>query len=317
MTVFAFHNIVNSPADANSTGTRITCSQFETAVDRIASSYRLVPLSDYVHHLCEARQTKGIATVTFDDGYWGTFAHGLPILKRRGVPAAAFVVTGGLDCQDVRPFSFDVPEIILEIAVRAGRLDRTIATERLRVWKRRHKRLPSERRKHELAQLARTCGVPLEGVASCPPEWTRFRRANISVLRAAVSAGWEVHSHTVTHPSLAGLPTGEIMVELGESRAFLRERLGVESQFLAYPFGSPRDVNRSVVAQAKEAGYLAAFSTTCELESGGLFCVARSEVEGPELVPAALMGLSHSPKDDLAPEFSREHLQGIQPDHPG
>ena len=34
-----------------------------------------------------------VAAVTFDDGYQDIYEHAVPILKRKGIPAAAFVVT--------------------------------------------------------------------------------------------------------------------------------------------------------------------------------------------------------------------------------
>lgn len=68
-------------------------------------------------------------------------------------------------------------------------------------------------------------------------------------------AGWEVGSHTRTHPRLTRLSDPELDRELRESRATCEQALGRPCRSLAYPFG---DTDARVVAHAAEAGYEAA-----------------------------------------------------------
>ncbi len=67
-------------------------------------------------------------------------------------------------------------------------------------------------------------------------------------------AGWEVGSHTQSHPHLTELTAAELQGELAESRAEIERRLG-SCTSLAYPYGDHDD---AVVAAAERAGYLAA-----------------------------------------------------------
>jgi len=64
-------------------------------------------------------------------------------------------------------------------------------------------------------------------------------------------------SHTVTHAKLDKLSPDEVKKQLVDSRAMLRERLGLEKTYVCYPRGrnSP-----SVRAAAKDAGYLGALT---------------------------------------------------------
>jgi peptidoglycan/xylan/chitin deacetylase (PgdA/CDA1 family) len=68
-------------------------------------------------------------------------------------------------------------------------------------------------------------------------------------------AGWEIGSHTQTHPYLTQLDSDEIAAELEGSRADCERALGRECRSLAYPFGDEDD---RVVEKARVAGYSSA-----------------------------------------------------------
>jgi peptidoglycan/xylan/chitin deacetylase (PgdA/CDA1 family) len=71
-------------------------------------------------------------------------------------------------------------------------------------------------------------------------------------LRALVARGWEVGSHTVTHPRLPDLAPAELRAELQESKAACEREIGVACASIAYPYG---EHNRTVVDAAAAAGY--------------------------------------------------------------
>jgi peptidoglycan/xylan/chitin deacetylase (PgdA/CDA1 family) len=68
------------------------------------------------------------------------------------------------------------------------------------------------------------------------------------------AAGWEVGSHTSTHPHLTELSAAELRQELVNSRQECEARLGTPCLSIAYPYG---DCNRTVVDAAVKAGYRA------------------------------------------------------------
>jgi peptidoglycan/xylan/chitin deacetylase (PgdA/CDA1 family) len=74
-------------------------------------------------------------------------------------------------------------------------------------------------------------------------------------LRELAERGWEIGSHTRSHPRLTGLDDEELHDELRGSRADCEERLGRPCRSLAYPYS---DVDARVVRAAREAGYLVA-----------------------------------------------------------
>jgi peptidoglycan/xylan/chitin deacetylase (PgdA/CDA1 family) len=73
-------------------------------------------------------------------------------------------------------------------------------------------------------------------------------------LESLQEAGWEIGSHTVTHPRLPDLDDATLARELAESRRAIAERLG-GCRTLAYPYG---EADARVAAAAAAAGYDAA-----------------------------------------------------------
>jgi peptidoglycan/xylan/chitin deacetylase (PgdA/CDA1 family) len=67
--------------------------------------------------------------------------------------------------------------------------------------------------------------------------------------------GWEIGSHTVTHPHLTQIGAAELERELRESKRTCEGRLGRPVPTIAYPYG---DVDARVVEATRAAGYEAA-----------------------------------------------------------
>jgi peptidoglycan/xylan/chitin deacetylase (PgdA/CDA1 family) len=83
-----------------------------------------------------------------------------------------------------------------------------------------------------------------------------MRSVTWGMLEEMAEAGFEVGSHTLTHPHLSSLEGEELREELHDSRVRIRERLGA-CDTLAYPFG---DWSQAVAHAALECGYRFAFS---------------------------------------------------------
>ena len=73
-------------------------------------------------------------------------------------------------------------------------------------------------------------------------------------LRAAVAAGFEVGSHTMTHRRLDQAPSGVITREIESSKRLLEDRLGVPVRSFAYPYGIHDARSVQAVRDAYAAG---------------------------------------------------------------
>jgi peptidoglycan/xylan/chitin deacetylase (PgdA/CDA1 family) len=77
-------------------------------------------------------------------------------------------------------------------------------------------------------------------------------------VRTLIAAGWELASHTLTHPDLTRLDDRTLSREVTRSRAVLRARFGVPVDFFCYPAGR---YDARVIRAVRRAGYLGATTT--------------------------------------------------------
>jgi peptidoglycan/xylan/chitin deacetylase (PgdA/CDA1 family) len=90
-------------------------------------------------------------------------------------------------------------------------------------------------------------------------------------LRELAAAGWEIGSHTASHPRLTKLDDATLHGELAESRKRCAEMLGACTS-IAFPYG---DTDARVIAATREAGYSAAGLLASELGGGDGFAWPR------------------------------------------
>ena len=73
-------------------------------------------------------------------------------------------------------------------------------------------------------------------------------------LTALQSDGWEIGSHTCSHPHLSQIADAQLHDELTRSKAVVQERLGTPCTSIAYPYGDFDDrVERATAAAGYEA----------------------------------------------------------------
>jgi len=92
--------------------------------------------------------------------------------------------------------------------------------------------------------------VPELGVEFPLINWETIKRLDLE--------GYQIGSHSLSHPHLAEIEPTECFDELKKSREILEEKLGHEVVHLAYPYGS---FNETVRELAEETGYRTACTT--------------------------------------------------------
>jgi peptidoglycan/xylan/chitin deacetylase (PgdA/CDA1 family) len=81
-------------------------------------------------------------------------------------------------------------------------------------------------------------------------------------VRSLDGAGWEVGSHTKSHPSLIELSDAELEEELTGSRSSCEQMLDRACRSLAFPYG---DHDARVIAATERAGYVAAATVLADV----------------------------------------------------
>jgi peptidoglycan/xylan/chitin deacetylase (PgdA/CDA1 family) len=100
---------------------------------------------------------------------------------------------------------------------------------------------------------------------------------NAEQIKAMVSAGWEVGSHSMKHLDLTNLDPEEQRYEIADSRSFLESKLGVPVLTFAYPFGL---ISPTILDYTYFAGYIAGMGLgpTTEQIKSNLFALQRREI---------------------------------------
>jgi len=187
--------------------------------------YRLVDVGTVVDCLRAGRPLpRDTIALTFDDGHRDLLGI-LPDLQSHGAPAAFFVLTSGLPESGTSFF------------------DRIRGT-------------PFEASRDALAALPEQARIAKLGTT--PPAEGAPLLMSAADLRLLREGGFEVGSHTRSHPLLPALPSGAVADEIAGSRQDLETAVGSPVRFFAYPWGKHDGPNREAV---RSAGYAAAFAT--------------------------------------------------------
>lgn len=96
------------------------------------------------------------------------------------------------------------------------------------------------------------------------PYERELRPMSWAELRTLADAGWEIGSHTGSHPHLTQIDPAALANELARSKAACEHHLAGACTSLAYPYG---DVDERVVAATAQAGYSAAAALPRDLRS--------------------------------------------------
>lgn len=87
------------------------------------------------------------------------------------------------------------------------------------------------------------------------PSASELKSVSWDDLSQLAAAGWEIGSHTCTHPHLTHCEDDELVRELRDSKRRCERDLGIVCRSLAYPYG---DVDGRVRQAAGQAGYTSA-----------------------------------------------------------
>lgn len=259
--VLVLHRVLDRSEWAQSSspdGMIIREATFAALIEDLHTRFQFISLQELLTSV-ESGQNfpRPACHLTFDDGWRDNYTTAYPWLKKLGVPATIFLVTGMLDSRGgfwverlVRAWRDPAGRRSIESkfggAVRSGQTDRFLdhVIEYL-------KRRPARERR----ALLEECGISGDGKAQHYPA---DRMLSWPEIREMSRGGVEFGSHTVTHPLLTYEEDGALAEELRASKQTLEEGLGKPVRAFAYPNG---DCNHRVRRTVQEAGYALAFTT--------------------------------------------------------
>ena len=286
--------------------------EFDAQMGHLARHYAPLALSEAAERLARGSLPPRAVAVTFDDGYGDNYRHAFPILKKHGVPATIFVVTGALDRRT--PFWWDAVAAAVDrlaagpvgggnhlpawltaclVPLHAGALPREVA----RGIVRRLNALEREERERTVAALL----AAAPGAGSAGDDLLTWDQA-----REMRRGGVELGSHTVSHAFLDELTLAEAGREIEESLERLAAELGAPARLFAYPRGRVAEPLRALL---RDAGVLAAVTTELGDNRPGADLLALHRLDAGYLRRAGGFD-PHVFDAELAGRFTRLHAAG-------
>ena len=262
-----YHGVVTADRSAELDLYRTTASvrNFERHIDYIARCFTPISGSELIHHLVDGTPfPRNPVVITFDDGYRNNVSLAAEILLKKGVPAIFHLTTGYIGKHsilwpdEILLRILDWPDAVLPSPV--GPVEIPLSDKAGRMWMARRiteecKPIPVSVREDFLRLLrSKTPEIP----SRFDPEAHEFM--NWEEARSLVRNGFDVGSHTVSHPILSSLSSSDIVTELRDSRCEIRSRTGHPCEILAFPNGERSDYSRVVCEEARNAGYRVAFA---------------------------------------------------------
>lgn len=241
-----------------------------TFADRIgrlqSSGLEVVSLKEVMHQHSQGRVRPNQAVITFDDGWHGTFAHGLPIVRDHGFPATVYVTSYYVEREEpvfnvcLRYLLWRGRDLRLEMdglgEGLSGRVDPATASERQRIsgiLESASKALPVAERMALLAETAQRLGQdPAESVYS-----RRFTLMRKEELRSLAGSDVDIQLHTHRH-RFGGQSRDDSLAEISDNRRSLVPLVDHALEHFCYPGG---EFQYSQKAWLSEAGIVSAATT--------------------------------------------------------
>ena len=264
--VLNYHRVGNPDEDLFDPGVfSATAEEFGDQISYLKRSLSPVTLEEalaFIDGTLKETARRCRVLITFDDGYLDNYTVAYPILRSLGVQGVFFLATDTVGSSRVpwwdhiaylvktarrRAFSLRYPA---DLAVD---IDRNGLTESLQAILKLYKR-------PENADAARFIRELAEATQGDDPPATLRRFLSWDEAREMIRGGLAIGSHTHSHHVLSQLEPARQLEELSQSRAILKEQLGIEADALAYPVGAQASFTGRTQALAQDAGYRAAFS---------------------------------------------------------
>jgi peptidoglycan/xylan/chitin deacetylase (PgdA/CDA1 family) len=257
--ILVYHRIVPETG-FNPFSTKISVESFRRQIAYVKAHFPVISLGDlirqYKHGIFEAPVQ---IVITFDDGYRDNYCCALPILKEFKVSATFFLVTDYIDTErslwdyeltlilqsargPVEEIEF--PHIGL-IGYCADKFEQNVLIR----FNEALKCLPRHAREEVLHTLKQETGSnpELQSELDRCMTWEEVKEIH--------NAGMEIGAHSCSHSSLARIPLGEAIREIEESKTTIEERLVQPCISFAFPFGSERDFDDTLIKQVENSGF--------------------------------------------------------------
>ncbi len=247
--IFLFHRVSESKEKwAHATPISI----FEKCVRYITNNFTVKTVEE-----CLAKQggqshgNKPWACITFDDGFKDNIQYALPVLEKYKCPASFYIVT---DCIDSGLPTW--PHLVQNFFLNTNKFDLHIDGIDVKFSSKKERVMYGEMFLKKLLALPNTEAQMLFNATKQyfnDVKVTENVMMNWDDVRQLSAAGYNIGSHTASHPMLTQMETNEkVKYELAHSAERIKEVCGKFPEAIAYPLGV---TNEKIMKLAVECGY--------------------------------------------------------------
>jgi len=235
---------------------------FSKTIKFIGKNFHVISLNELLFE--RPLSSKPLAAITFDDGYRDFIDYAAPVLDKEKQNASMFVVT---DCIDngLPTWTYIVDTLFANTQKNEWNnynMDEFPEEFRKTTWATKEERVNYCRKfKQHLKWIP---SIKREDVIKCL--FANFNDVDIPAdtmmnwdeVKQISSAGFDIGSHSVSHPSLSTIADEQsISYELTRSAERIKEKTGISSKVFSYPLGSYDDRTKRL---CREAGYKASLA---------------------------------------------------------
>lgn len=261
--ILLYHGVTdrkNFPGIENYRQKHIPVEEFDWQLRFLKNHFRIVPLDNLIGKLSlSGRKARGMAAITFDDGYRNIFRVAWPLLQKYNLPFTIFFSTDFVDKKE--PLWVDRLEYAINFC-KSKELETASRQEKMRKDDgiRNHAKLIQDEKMRKIIQeVVENCGADLknrllEEPDYAPLEWQEIRQMLDSGLA-------KVGCHTKTHAIATRLSLSEFYEEVLRSKRLIEERTASPCFYFAYPNGQPGDFSEQTASVLAGSGFKAAFTT--------------------------------------------------------
>jgi peptidoglycan/xylan/chitin deacetylase (PgdA/CDA1 family) len=260
--VVGYHRVVedfNASAATSIPSMLVSRQMLERHLDWLGQSFRFVSLDELGARLDGSDGSDdSIAAITFDDGYRDLYEHAFPLLQKKGIPSAVFVVTDLVSTTGVQAHDKLYLLLARRVAARSSKGGLSGLLRRIEIS------VPGIDIKGPYAatrallealtqeSIRRVIAALESEVPISEDTYKPFYSLTWEMLHRMQQAGVTIGSHTRTHIVMTNESGERVANEVTESREEIEERLGTSVRHFAYPSGI---FNTASVKAVADAGY--------------------------------------------------------------
>lgn len=235
----------------------VTPDQLYSQVAELKRHCTLVSIDE----LASASNRRGLAAITFDDGYRSVLEHALPVLESLEAPFTIFVNTASLEQKIF--WRRKVVHIIANDLVAA--CEQSFVKTRPVEGETFHSYLKSPLNHSGVADREIDCFLAQRGITLHP---LNYHIGSINEMFHHRLVSWGNHSHN--HYVLSSLTGNEQREEIDRTKRVLAQSPGRPSAVFSLPFGETRHFNEQTCAALRECGYSVLLMNRGGLNTGAL-----------------------------------------------